>query len=200
MVLDWWAVGTGRRRAEIVLKPLTMSALVVLALVAGSAEPWTRGLVVVGAVFGLLGDIALLNAGQRWFLRGLVAFAVGHLLYGAAAVSSGLSTTAWWGLLFVVVLFAWRFIPRVVPGARAAGGAAMMWAVVAYAFIIAIMVVSAFGTNRWAAAIGAALFAGSDWVLGQRTFVGPDEFPRLAVMVPYHVGQTLLIVGLLQAS
>ncbi len=95
-----------------------MALLVVLAGVAGDASTDVRLLVVVGAFFGLLGDAALLNEGQAWFLRGLVAFAVGHALYAAAAISVGVSATAWWGVLFVTVLFAWRFVPRVVPAAR----------------------------------------------------------------------------------
>jgi hypothetical protein len=33
-------------------------------------------------------------------------------------------------------------------------------------------------------------------VLGHRRFVGPLPGGRLAIMVPYHVGQALLIVGL----
>jgi hypothetical protein len=42
-------------------------------------------------------------------------------------------------------------------------------------------------------------FAASDWVLGHQRFVGPLPGGRLSVMVPYHVGQALLIVGLATA-
>lgn len=181
----------------MVCKPLAMALLIVLACLAGTASADVRFLVVAGTCFGLLGDVALLNDGSAWFLRGLAAFAVGHGFYAAAAVGVGLSVTAWWGVGFVFALFAWRFVPRVVPGARASGGVVMMGAVIFYSLIIAAMVIGAFGTGRWLAAAGAALFAGSDWVLGQRSFVGPETFHRLAVMVPYHVGQTLLIFGLL---
>ncbi len=174
-----------------------MALLVVLAAVAGTPSTTVRVLVVIGAIFGVMGDVALLNDGPDWFLRGLAAFAVGHGFYAVAALTVGVSSSGWWGLLFVVALFTWRFIPRVVPGARAAGGTLMMGAVLFYAAIIAVMVIGAFGTGVWLAAIGAALFALSDWVLGQRSFVGPETFHRLAVMIPYHLGQTLLILGLL---
>lgn len=196
-VIDWWAVATARRSVEVVCKPLAMALLVGVAAVAGSAPGDVRTFVVLGAIFGVLGDTALLNQGQAWFLRGLIAFAVGHSLYVVAALLVGVSATAWWGVAFTVALFSWRFVPKVVPGARVAGGALMMWAVVAYGAIIAAMMITAFGTGLWLAAVGAALFAISDWVLGQRTFVAPETFPRLAVMIPYHVGQALLIVGLL---
>jgi uncharacterized membrane protein YhhN len=195
--IDWWAVATDRRSVEVVWKPLTMAFLVVLAGVAGSAPADVRWLVVGAAVCGVLGDAALLGAGTAWFIRGLLAFAVGHALYVAAALVVGVGATAWWGALFVALLFAWRFLPKVVPAARASGGLAMMSAVLFYATIIAAMVITATGTGRWLAVVGAGLFAFSDWALGQRQFIGPQTFPRLVVMVPYHVGQTMLILGLL---
>jgi uncharacterized membrane protein YhhN len=180
-----------------VFKPLAMAMLVLVAAVAGPDPAGVRWLVVVAAVFGVLGDAALLGSGTKWFIRGLVAFAIGHSFYVAAALVVGVEATAWWGVVFVSLLFAWRFLPTVVPAARASGGKAMMGAVLFYASIIAAMVITATGTGRWLAAGGAALFAISDWVLGQRQFVGPDTFHRLSVMVPYHVGQAMLIVGLL---
>lgn len=173
-----------------------MALLVVVAAVAGSAPADVRWLVVGAAMFGVLGDAALLGEGTTWFIRGLLAFATGHALYAAAALVVGAGATAWWGVLFVTGLFAWRFLPSVVPAARESGGRAMMAAVLFYAGIIAAMVITAIGTGRWLAIAGAALFAVSDWVLGQRQFLGPDTFNRLAVMVPYHVGQTMLILGL----
>ncbi len=39
-------------------------------------------------------------------------------------------------------------------------------------------------------------FAVSDWVLGFDRFVRPLHQGRLAVMVTYHLGQLLLILGL----
>ena len=172
--------------------------LVVVAIVVGADPAGVRWLVVGAAAFGVLGDAALLGPGTKWFIRGLLAFAVGHSLYVAAALGVGVGVTAWWGVAFVLLLFSWRFLPQVVPAARRSGGTAMMIAVLFYATVIAAMVITATGTGRWLAAIGAALFAVSDWVLGQRQFVGPDTFRRLAVMVPYHAGQALLIVGLLR--
>ena len=49
------------------------------------------------------------------------------------------------------------------------------------------------------AGLGAMAFAASDWVLGHERFVGPLPGGRLSVIVPYHVGQALLIVGLATA-
>ncbi len=83
------------------------------------------------------------------------------------------------------------------PAARGRGATTMVPAVIVYSAIVGAMVTTAVGTGVWVAACGALLVALSDWVLGQRQFHGPEMFTRLAGMVPYHIGQTLLIVGLL---
>ena len=82
-------------------------------------------------------------------------------------------------------------------GARRAGGAAMFLAVSVYTVIISAMVVTAAGTPSWLAFSGATLFAVSDSMIAYNRFVKP--FPRadLPIMMTYHVGQLLLIGGLI---
>ena len=195
--VDWWSVGSGRQRVETVAKPLTMAALVGVAAVAGSAPGDVRSWLVLGAAFGLVGDVALLDDREAAFMIGLGAFAVGHLAYAVAALLTGFSPAA--GLLgaaFTAALLAYRFVPETLPGAREHGGGMLGGAVVFYAIVISFMVVTAWGTTRWAVAVGASLFAISDWVLGYQRFVGPLPGGRVSVHVPYHVGQALLILGL----
>jgi uncharacterized membrane protein YhhN len=200
-LVDWWAVASDRRLVERWAKPATMAALVGAAAVVGSLDGAARVLLVVGAVFGLLGDVALLDHGSRAFLAGLSAFAIGHLAYVVAALLVGFDLV--WavpGAAAMVVLLSFRFATRTVPGAHAAGGRVLAGAVLAYGAVIAAMVVTAWATASLVAGLGALLFACSDWVLGHRRFAGPLPGGRLAVMVPYHLGQTLLIVGLATAS
>jgi uncharacterized membrane protein YhhN len=199
-IADWWAVATDRRSAERVLKPLTMVALIWLALVVGDAPNDVRGWLVAGAVLGLVGDVALLGDGESEFMVGLGAFALGHVAYVVAAVNVGFSV--WWaipGVVVMVALLSYRFVGRTLPGARRHGGPVLAGAVVSYAFVISAMVISAWGSARLLAACGAVSFAVSDWVLGHRRFVGELPGGRLAVMVPYHIGQAVLIVGLATA-
>jgi len=194
---NWWAVATGRRSAVLVTKPLATVLLVAMAATAGSIDGAARVALVVAAVFGLLGDVALLFAGEAAFMAGLGSFAVGHAAFVVTALLVGVSwTTALLAVPFLVVVLGWRFVPQTVPGARRAGGPPLMGAVLAYAVIISAMVVTATGTGRWAAAIGAMSFAASDWVLGFNRFVRPLAHAGLIVMVTYHVGQLLLILGL----
>jgi uncharacterized membrane protein YhhN len=148
-----------------------------------------------------VGDVALLGGSEQAFMSGLGAFAVGHLAYVGAAVAVGFDAP--WavpGVAFMLAMLAFRFAPRTVPGARREGGPVLAGAVVFYACVISAMVITAWATTAWVAAAGAMLFAISDWVLGHQRFVGPLPGGRLAVMVPYHVGQALLIVGLATAA
>jgi uncharacterized membrane protein YhhN len=198
--VDWWAVHTGRRSVEIVAKPLAMALLVGVAATAGDPDGDVRAWLVAGALLGLVGDIALLSNAAVPFMIGLGAFALGHLAYTVAALS--IDFDPGWavpGILFAVSLFAFRFISRIVPGARAAGGTVLAGAVIFYGCVISAMVITAWGTGAALAGVGAMLFVSSDWVLGYQRFVAPLPVGRLGVIVPYHVGQALLIVGLATA-
>ena len=199
-IVDWWVVGSGRRAVEIWAKPLTMALLVGVAATAGDPSGDVRVWLVVGAALGLAGDVALLGDSEPAFLVGLGAFAFGHLAYAVAAVSIGFDIR--WaipGIVFMAVLLAFRFVTHIVPGARSSGGAGLAGAVLFYACVISAMVITAWGTGAWLAGVGAIAFAVSDWVLGYQRFVGPLPGGRLSVIVPYHVGQALLIVGLATA-
>jgi uncharacterized membrane protein YhhN len=177
-----------------------MALLVGVAATAGDPGGDVRAWLVVGAALGLVGDIALMGDGEIQFMVGLGAFALGHLAYAVAAVLIGFEP-AWAliGAVFMALLLSYRFAARTVPGARRLGGRALAGAVIFYACVITAMVVTAWGTTTALAAVGAMAFAVSDWVLGHERFVGPIPGGRLSVMVPYHVGQALLIVGLAHA-
>jgi uncharacterized membrane protein YhhN len=196
-LVDWWAVARGRRPVELWAKPLTMALLVGVAATAGDPGGDVRACLVAGAVLGLVGDIALLGDGDAAFMVGLGAFALGHLAYAIAALLVDFDP-AWAlvGVAFMAVLLGFRFATRTVPGARRRGGVVLAAAVVFYACVITAMVVTAWGTSTVLAGVGAMAFAASDWVLGHERFVGRIPGGRMSVIVPYHVGQALLIIGL----
>jgi uncharacterized membrane protein YhhN len=196
-VADWWAVQTGRRAVERLAKPATMLLLVGVAATWGDVAGDVRAWLVAAAILGVGGDIALLGTGDGAFMAGLSSFAAGHLAYVVAASLLGLELV--WtvpGIIVIGALLGYRFVTRTVAGAGRTGGNALAGAVVFYAVVITAMVVTAWGTGLLLAGLGATLFAVSDWVLGHRRFAGPLPGGRLAIMVPYHVGQALLIVGL----
>lgn len=194
---DWYAVGTKQRRLEVVAKPATTAVIVALAATTGELAGDTRAALVIGAVLGLIGDVALLRDDEASFMAGLGAFALGHLAYVAAAVLIGVDTgAAALAVPFLAVLLGFRFLTRAVPGAKQHGGSVLAGAVVFYACVISAMIVTAYGVRSWVAALGASLFAVSDWILGHERFVAPVRHGRVAVHVAYFVGQLLLVLGL----
>ena len=50
----------------------------------------------------------------------------------------------------------------------------------------------------WVVIAGAALFVGSDTILGHDRFVHQRRFAPIQTMVTYHLAQVLLVVGLLR--
>jgi uncharacterized membrane protein YhhN len=199
-VANWIAVAAPAPDARQVALTKTSATVVLVAIaaLAGEMDGGARTALVVAVILCLIGDVALLGDSEGRFLAGLGSFAAGHVAYVVTALMVGVS----WprlavALPFLAVLFGFRFVTRTIPGARASGGPALGAAVIAYAAVIAAMVVTATGTPFWTAAVGAMLFAVSDWMIGYDRFVSPFRNARVAVMATYHVGQVLLIAGLI---
>jgi len=195
-VADWSAVALGNRRAELVLKPLTMVVLIGAALSMTDTEPAVaRWWVVAALVMSLAGDVFLMLE-ERFFVPGLGSFLVAHLLYIVAFLTMGIDGTP-----FVLGAAAVAVAIRLI-GVKLVQGAAeqdrtLALAVTAYILVISLMVAFAVGTTRWWVIIGAVLFYVSDACIGWSRFVG--EFPqhRLAIITTYHLGQVALVLGLL---
>jgi uncharacterized membrane protein YhhN len=204
-VANWWAVSrpAPRRRRRLVAftKVGATAALAGVATVAGDLPAGARIALVLAVVACLAGDALLLGASELHFLAGLGSFAVGHALYVVTALLVGVTPSrALVAVPFLVALLGFRFAVETVPGAARQGGPLLGGAVVVYAVVIAAMVLTVTATGSWAAAAGAASFAVSDWLIGYDRFVRPLPHARLAVMVTYHVGQALLVGGLVYVA
>jgi len=77
------------------------------------------------------------------------------------------------------------------------GGLALAAPVAVYTVVIGAMVIYAFTTGVALIAAGATVFAVSDTVLARNRFVRPWDVAPLLVMVTYHVGQALIVAGVL---
>jgi uncharacterized membrane protein YhhN len=195
---DWLAVWHGDARRRRVTKPAATAALVAIAAVAGQMADDSRAFLVIAALLCLAGDVVLLGASNERFLGGLSAFALGHVAYVVTALLVGVS----WPRLAVAfpilaLLLGFQIITRMLDGASHHGGHPMVVAVVVYTLIISAMVVTATGTPSWLAFAGATLFAVSDSMIAYNRFVRPFHGADLPIMVTYHVGQGLLIAGLI---
>ncbi len=191
-VCDWWSVSTQRQNVEQLAKPLVMLCLIAAVLVSSDLDFLVRVFVLGALSLGLAGDVFLLPQYDR-FLAGLASFAVGHVLFIAAFLQyslerSGLFLGAAVGLVLVSTLGR-----RIVAATR---GSALHVPVMAYIAIIAVMVLTGIGTPSRVIAVGSALFAASDALLGWDRFVAVRDDRRVWVHVMYHLGQTAIVAGL----
>jgi uncharacterized membrane protein YhhN len=197
-VLDWYAVWRGQRRLEWLAKPFTMVALIGAAWSMGAPDTTSGRWLLAALALGLLGDVALLSDSEPRFLAGLTAFLLGHLALVAAFLPIGPQSlaAALPGVALVALLVVVVGRPVLV-ATRREGGAGLAGAVAAYMLVIGAMVVTAWGTARGLVALGASVFMVSDAVLAHARFVRPWPRSRIVVMTTYHLGQVLIVLGLL---
>ncbi len=198
-LVDWYAVARDDRKTEVWAKPLVLASLIVAAVVLGATETAAGIWLLVALGFGLLGDVALLSDSLPRFRAGVLAFLVGHLAYLVCFASLGLTMPAWsWiGLAILgVALFATR---GVVPATHRLGGRALSVPVAVYSVVIGAMLLCAWFTGVPLVALGATVFVVSDATLSIDRFVRPIPHARLVLMVTYHVGQALIVAGVLSA-
>lgn len=202
---DWVAVARGDRRREAVLKPAALALLIVVAVALDATGSRTGTWLLVALAFGLLGDIALLSDSVSRFQAGLAAFLVGHVAYVAAFLAAGASVGGFNdsldgigpGVYLALMLGAVLFTRDVVPNAWRSGGPALALPILGYTIVIGAMLLTAFATGGWLVALGAAIFVASDSILARDRFVAPLPHGHLMVMVTYHLGQALIVAGLL---
>jgi len=196
---NWWAVAAGNRSIVRVSKPTALVALIGVAVAGGAAHSTAGRWLIVALALCLAGDVFLLGATERAFLGGLTSFLLGHLGYVVVFVSLGLAEPAW-GLIGLMALVAVLIATRhVIPAAHREGGALLAGAVAAYMLVIGAMVVTAWMTGDWLIGLGALTFMVSDSILAVAKFVRRPRQAELAVMATYHVGQALIIAGVLGA-
>lgn len=198
--VDWVAVYRQLFRLECLAKPLTLLLLVIAAGAAdlGPGHPW----IVAGLACGLVGDIALLfdrpHGSDVPFLCGLGAFLVGHALYVVGFLRSGQHGL---GLLvggLLVAAIAGLTLPAVLRGAARQAGRGFAALVAGYAAALATMAVLGAGTGFALTGCGGVLFLVSDVALAWNRFVRELRYGALLVIVTYHLGQALIVLGLIR--
>ena len=199
-LVDWYAVARGDRRTETWAKPAVLAALIVTALALGATDT-TPGLwLLVALALGLVGDVFLLGDSDTRFRLGLAAFLVGHLGYVVCFATLGLDPAEWAWVAWVVLLVCLLVTRQVAPATYMRGGAALAVPVALYTVVIGAMLILAFDTGEPLIAVGATVFAASDSILAVDRFVQPRPWAHVVVMVTYHVGQALIVAGVLAAT
>ena len=202
-IADWYAVYRGWKKAEYVLKPITMVFLFgwLLSVVEMKGVVLWFG---IGLALSMLGDIFLMLPKEQ-FIAGLVAFLLAHVAYIIGFNLTLPPTTAvGLGLAIIVAAIGRELYKHISAGLEKQGKVALQKPVLAYTTVIALMMVSALMTffrPDWTfgaaltVSIGAALFMLSDAILAWNKFVTPIKYGRVKNMAAYHLGQIILIIG-----
>jgi len=206
-VVDWIAVRRNDLRLERVAKPATLAVLIVATAVAWSGDFDQRFVAtMVALVLSLAGDVFLMGQRDR-FVPGLIAFFGAHVAYIVAFGGAVLSPYSVF-LGTTLVLVGGPLFLAIRQGLRRKGKSELIFPVLAYVFVISLMVLTALtspGANEWtrssiiAAAVGALLFYCSDALIGLHRFVRELPWAPVTIMVTYHLGQIGLAYSLARA-
>jgi len=202
-VVDWVAVAKGWRKVEYFAKPAVMVALLAW-LWQNSGFSGQLIWFAIGLACSLAGDVFLMLPREQ-FVPGLVSFLLAHLAYLVGFNPSLPPLHAASLILLVLVALASSAVyRRIAAGLQASGQAALKLPVLVYTIVISLMLLSALITlvrPEWSAlnallvSAGALLFYASDTTLAWNKFVAPIRNGRLWVIVTYHLGQTLIVLG-----
>ena len=203
------AVASGRHTLEFVCKPAMMTVLSSWFFF-NSRRYGDRFTLMIqaGLFFSLIGDVALMfqHLDEFFFLIGLGAFLIAHLLYCIAFIHNitevgggdGLAVSLGIAALIVLfaVLFSWELVPRLDEGLTAP--------VISYVVIIASMAILAgfrwmrtFPRSFWMVMVGAVLFMGSDTLLAYNRFIRPLDWSPAPIILTYALAQVLIAGGAL---
>jgi len=159
----------------------------------------------LGILLSLTGDILLMISLDRLFMAGLVAFLLAHLAYLIGFNIPIPEISAWGFVLAIIVgLGGVRVMRRIVAPLAAKGQARMRTPIIIYSAVISLMLLSAmikltdFTWSTGAAvlvSVGAFLFYISDIILAWHKFVAPIQNGRIYNIGAYHLGQIMLIAG-----
>jgi uncharacterized membrane protein YhhN len=193
---DWAAVARRRPDLESVAKPAVLVILVLLAWLLRADSVDYGAQLLVGLVLCLVGDVVLLGRSDRAFLGGLIAFLAAHVAYIAAFRRIPGEAPIWWGVLTVAIVVAAVIVTAILPILRASGRDGIPLLV--YALVVGGMAALAWATGLVVVGIGATLFLASDALIAFDRFVRPVAWGQLVVHITYHLGQLLIVLGMLR--
>jgi uncharacterized membrane protein YhhN len=163
-------------------------------------------LLILALIFGWLGDISLMIGREgKWFMLGLGSFLIGHIFYILSFLLSISDITQFplWGFIYFIptILTALIFLSMI----KGKMGDLQKPTVI-YILIITIMSISTTlrladvqGTSFYLVWIGSILFMIADGIIALDKFHKEIPQSRVYVMIPYGLGQFLIVQGILLA-
>ncbi len=189
------------------MKPILLPILIVA--VAIFKEFSTKKILLIALIFSWIGDIILLfsDKGELYFILGLVAFLVSHIVYimlfnkQPSARTNDNKIVFWLGNLAILAYF-FIMVATLFPKL---GG--LKIPVIVYAVVITTMLFFAFkGSLKWSIPannyilIGAIVFVSSDSILAFNKFYAPIAHASFFIMTTYCLAQYLIVKGILQLN
>jgi alkenylglycerophosphocholine/alkenylglycerophosphoethanolamine hydrolase len=205
-LINWVAAALEKRELYFASKPLVLIVLILFYTRVGGLDA-IRLPFLIALFFSLLGDIFLIPRSTRWFVAGMVAFLVAHLVYIWAfsrwPVTSGVVLPVIAAGLIVLVLLATLVLTKT---RNKPEFKRMRFIFILYgSALTAMAVVAALCLWRptwpkWAgalAALGGLFFFVSDSILGLEKMGKRLPATRLLVISTYHIAQMLIIFSTL---
>lgn len=191
-----YAVHYQYRLTKYILKPGTMSLIIVLAICGSGLSTTFSVWVIVGLLFSVVGDIFLMLA-DKWFVKGLISFFIAHVFYIIGL--SELVVFDWSSLVLsgiVLLIVAIIFFMFLYTAVKKEGGIGLSIAVASYIAIISIMVWFAILTRSNVLIFAAFLFYVSDAVLAIDKFKHQFRAAEYIIMFTYFIAQLLFALSI----
>ncbi len=186
-----WTEYNSKQNQQIWLKPLAAIIFILIAIF-GGALYWDYGRWILWALVACaIGDVLLLSRNsQIKFQLGMLAFAIGHLLYVVAFVK----LSGQWGLTPLAVL------PLIAAGLfyfwlRPKLQKDMVIPVTTYTGIIILMLITSLGVSDIRVPLAAIMFAVSDMFVARDRFVKNEGINALAITPLYFGAQALFALS-----
>ncbi len=202
-ILDWVAVAGKWKNIEFFAKPAVMLALIAFLITKVGAQGHLIWFL-FGLLFSMFGDIFLMLPKER-FIPGLISFLLAHIAYLIGFTTSIPEINLPGVILFLIIFItAYQIFTRIAAGLNASQNGELKIPVLLYTIIISLMLLSALLTllrPEWrfltamSASLGALLFFLSDTFLAWNKFVHPIQHGNLIVIISYHIGQILIVLG-----
>jgi len=204
-LIDWIAVYKQWKIVDYIFKP---SVILILLFTVWLKSGFEGQMVWFGIALlsSLAGDVILMLPNKR-FIAGLILFALAQVSYiiGFNLTPPPLDVVSLI-IAFFILLPCFQIGRRIISSIKASGNNQLVIPVIIYSILIGLMLYSATLTlarQDWPyssaipVSLGALLFVISDIQLSWNKFVTPLPHPDLRVIIPYHLGQILIVSGAL---
>ncbi len=184
----------------------TLVPLIIIYYILGASIENVNWLIVIGLLFGFLGDLILMFDKEDWFVFGLGAFLFGHVFYIIAFLLSIENIAAFplWGIFLIIPSIV---VIIVVLRKTLDKMGELKIPTLAYLFVIAFMgfctilrAATFEGLSFWLVWLGAQLFIISDGMIAIKVFDEEFSHDEVYIKITYVLAQFFIAQGALLTS